>query len=721
MKNKFVTSVISVIIVISVMFVNINIIESADQKVSDLTADSTPGTDSLLYTVDDPSGTSVSRKSTIGELFSAATDLDANGTISANAVGTSEIDLSISPVWTGEHDYSAGGIEIENNDTLPGSCTTGQVFLDTNATSGQQLFGCESGSFVLQGDGKAAGSSQNLWETFTSSPFKGSTIADSATDTFTFAEASGVTVGIVGDTITFGLENIDNLDKNITSGGIVRLDIDGTGINAVGSINFGATATDSGIYWNGTNLEIDTTSAIELSISGTPEADLAADGFNIITGDSYQINNTSVLNATTLGSGVTASSLTSVGTIATGTWEGTTVAVAQGGTGATTLNNLITLTTHTTGNYADGDGEAGAALTGDSATSFFSSGTIEHERGGLEADVSAFGGVVGINGGSTIDINLSSEMATAITDETGTGVMCFATAPTFTTSITVTGGATIDADGVDAVSGNDYEIDGTSVLTATTLGSAVVNSSLTSVGTIATGTWEGTTVAVDQGGTGATSLADGGILLGSGTSPITALGVATNGQIPIGDGATDPVLATITGGAGATITNGAGSITVDNNFHWVIRPQQMKLPGTNPMGIDAGNVRWRGLFDAGTAEAASAETVLRPFSGNLTLKAKVFYTMVSATSGTAAIDIQIDCVTDADARDVDSDTNYGTVDTLTGTVNGTAGRLDVLSDASLNEDSCAEDDHITVAINRNVATDSASGDLELRKVIIYAE
>ena len=44
--------------------------------------------------------------------------------------------------------------------------------------------------------------------------------------------------------------------------------------------------------------------------------------------------------------------ITAVGTIATGTWEGTTVAVGQGGTGATTLNNLITLGTHTTGNYA---------------------------------------------------------------------------------------------------------------------------------------------------------------------------------------------------------------------------------------------------------------------------------------------------------------------------------------------------------------------------------
>ncbi len=42
--------------------------------------------------------------------------------------------------------------------------------------------------------------------------------------------------------------------------------------------------------------------------------------------------------------------------------------------------NSVALTTDTTGNYAAGDGEAGAALTGDSATSFFSSGTLEDAR-----------------------------------------------------------------------------------------------------------------------------------------------------------------------------------------------------------------------------------------------------------------------------------------------------------------------------------------------------
>ena len=71
------------------------------------------------------------------------------------------------------------------------------------------------------------------------------------------------------------------------------------------------------------------------------------------------------------------------------------------------------------------------------------------------------------------------------------------------------------------------------------------------------------TLPVAGGGTGATSLTDGGILLGSGTGAVTALGVATNGQIPIGDGTTDPVLATITAVADETdVTNGAGTITI---------------------------------------------------------------------------------------------------------------------------------------------------------------
>ena len=50
-----------------------------------------------------------------------------------------------------------------------------------------------------------------------------------------------------------------------------------------------------------------------------------------------------------------------------------------------------------------------------------------------------------------------------------------------------------------------------------------------------------TALTVANGGTGASSLTDGGILLGSGTAAITALGQATNGQIPIGSTGADTV------------------------------------------------------------------------------------------------------------------------------------------------------------------------------------
>jgi len=70
------------------------------------------------------------------------------------------------------------------------------------------------------------------------------------------------------------------------------------------------------------------------------------------------------------------------------------------------------------------------------------------------------------------------------------------------------------------------------------------------------------TVVVAGGGTGAVTLTDGGILLGSGTNAITATAQPTDGQLLIGDTGTDPVLASLTApAAGFTITGGAGTIT----------------------------------------------------------------------------------------------------------------------------------------------------------------
>jgi len=70
------------------------------------------------------------------------------------------------------------------------------------------------------------------------------------------------------------------------------------------------------------------------------------------------------------------------------------------------------------------------------------------------------------------------------------------------------------------------------------------------------------TLGVSSGGTGTTTLADGGILLGSGAGAITATAQPTDGQLLIGSTGTDPVLATLSAGSGISITEGAGSITI---------------------------------------------------------------------------------------------------------------------------------------------------------------
>lgn len=70
------------------------------------------------------------------------------------------------------------------------------------------------------------------------------------------------------------------------------------------------------------------------------------------------------------------------------------------------------------------------------------------------------------------------------------------------------------------------------------------------------------TLPVANGGTGLATLTSNSLFIGNGTSALTALGVATNGQIPIGRTGLSPVLATLTAGTNVTITNGAGSITI---------------------------------------------------------------------------------------------------------------------------------------------------------------
>jgi|MDSV01.1.fsa_nt_gb hypothetical protein len=87
-----------------------------------------------------------------------------------------------------------------------------------------------------------------------------------------------------------------------------------------------------------------------------------------------------------------------------------------------------------------------------------------------------------------------------------------------------------------------------------------------------------TDLAVADGGTGASSLTDGGVLLGSGTGAITAMTALGDGEMIVGDGTTDPVAE-----SGATLRTSIGVGTGDS-------PQFTGLTLSGDLTVQGGDV-----------------------------------------------------------------------------------------------------------------------------------
>lgn len=124
-----------------------------------------------------------------------------------------------------------------------------------------------------------------------------------------------------------------------------------------------------------------------------------------------------------------------------------------------------------------------------------------------------------------------------------------------------------------------YEINDVTVLSSSALGSGVVSSSLTGVGTITTGTWSATTIAVDKGGTGLTSYTIGDIIYASASTTLSALaGVATGNALISGGVGSSPswgkidltthvsgVLPVANGGTGVAFSTGSASVVLSDS------------------------------------------------------------------------------------------------------------------------------------------------------------
>jgi len=201
-------------------------------------------------------------------------------------------------------------------------------------------------------------------------------IADSSTSTG-LAWAEDITIGgdltVSGDTITANVATIQVEDKNME-------------LNKVGS------PSDSNADGGGLTIKGTSDKTITFT-NATGDFDFS-ENVDIASGKTFKVAGTTVLSNNTLGSGVTSSSLTSLGTITTGVWNGTAIGLAYGGTG---------LVGATDGKIVVADG-SGAPVAVQAMTA--NDGTFKHEVGGIEADISAIakGGLVAGSGTGSMAI-----------------------------------------------------------------------------------------------------------------------------------------------------------------------------------------------------------------------------------------------------------------------------------------------------------------------------
>ena len=172
----------------------------------------------------------------------------------------------------------------------------------------------------------------------------GNGTAITTTGTITVAgTANEIETAVSGTTITVGLPNDVTIGNNLTVTGNLTVNGTTTTVNSTTisvddkNIELGSVASPTDAGADGGGITLKGTTDKTFNWVDATDSWTSSEHMNLLSGKIYKINGTDVLSSNTLGSGVTASSLTSLGTITTGTWEATDVAVAHGGTGVSTL------------------------------------------------------------------------------------------------------------------------------------------------------------------------------------------------------------------------------------------------------------------------------------------------------------------------------------------------------------------------------------------------
>ena len=149
-------------------------------------------------------------------------------------------------------------------------------------------------------------------------------------------------------------------------------------------------------------------------------------------------------------------------------------------------------------------------------------------------------------------------------------------------------------------------------------------------------------------------------------------------------------------------------------------PQSNEPPSSNPATLDTRNQHPVLDFDAATNESAVFSSVMpRQYSGG-GLTVYIHYAMSSAVAGDIDWDISFERIGDQQ-QDLDSD-GFAAVNSVDNTtVPGTSGLVDIVSVSftdGADMDSIAVGEGFRMKVTRDAASDTATGDAELRFVEI---